>query len=187
MAYEQMIFLRNSNNKLIIQSRWNNRNLSVKPNGECIFATHNQLLWEEFDIESDEKGHVFFISCHTGKVMQCNEAGVVCCDNDNRLEYESWRIIYPHSTLMPTSVQINTIVIATAGAIFCPVLGLISMACVPAAMSTFGTVVAGVGTFHAPFVAGGVAATLQVAGGALLTFPAAAVGGIVGAIVGNKI
>ncbi|EGF77432.1 hypothetical protein BATDEDRAFT_91783 [Batrachochytrium dendrobatidis JAM81] len=37
-------------------------------------------------------------------------------------------------------------------------LGLIESALVPVAMSTFGTVVAGVGALHAPMVAGGCAA-----------------------------
>ncbi len=36
-------------------------------------------------------------------------------------------------------------------------------ALVPVAMSSFRTVVTGVGTVHAPFAAGGIAATLQVA------------------------
>ena len=47
-----------------------------------------------------------------------------------------------------------------------PVLGYLSSAAVPAAMSTFGTVVSGVGTLHA---AGGVAATLQAVGAATTT------------------
>jgi hypothetical protein len=65
-----------------------------------------------------------------------------------------------------------------------PLLGMAAAAAVPAAMSTFGTVVAGVGTIHAPFAAGGVAATLQVAAGTLATTGAVAVGGAVGAAVG---
>lgn len=47
-------------------------------------------------------------------------------------------------------------------------------AAVPAAMSTFGTVVAGVGTVHAPAAAGGIAALLQMAAAAPIGLPVVA-------------
>ncbi|TMW67199.1 hypothetical protein Poli38472_012315 [Pythium oligandrum] len=66
-------------------------------------------------------------------------------------------------------------VLIGAGAVLA--VGLGAAALVPTAMSTFGVVVAGVGTMHA---AGGVAATLQVAASALLSGTAIASGGAVG-------
>ncbi|EQC28033.1 hypothetical protein SDRG_14129 [Saprolegnia diclina VS20] len=57
-------------------------------------------------------------------------------------------------------------------------------AAVPWAMSTFGTVVSGVGTLHA---AGGVAATLQAGSAALWSASAAAVGGSVGGALGGAL
>jgi hypothetical protein len=61
-----------------------------------------------------------------------------------------------------------------------PLMSMAAAAMVPAAMSTFGTVVAGVGTMHASFAAGGVAATLQVGSVALATTEAVAAGGALG-------
>lgn len=45
-AWEQMVIKKIDNGKFIIQSRWNNRNLQVQPNGRCIFENHNNLLWD---------------------------------------------------------------------------------------------------------------------------------------------
>ena len=56
---------------------------------------------------------------------------------------------------------------------------------VPLAMSTFGTVVAGVGTFHAPLTSFGCAAILQASSAALVSGGGAVAGGIVGATVGG--
>ena len=62
------------------------------------------------------------------------------------------------------------------GAAMLPVIGLGADALVPTAMSTFGTVVAGVGTVHASLAAGGCAAILQSTSAALLTTNAALLG-----------
>jgi hypothetical protein len=51
-------------------------------------------------------------------------------------------------------------------------------------MSTFGTVVAGVGTFHAPLTSFGCAALLQASSAALVSGGGAVAGGIAGASVG---
>jgi hypothetical protein len=152
---------------------------------QCVFANHNQQLWEKFEVESDEKGNVYFISCHTGNVMQCNQDGLAWCVNNNRQAWEAWTIIYPHSTSMITSNQVRNISLAATGAIVCPILGLAAGALVPAAMATFGTVVAGVGTFHAPLVAGGGAAMLQATSAALLSVPGVAAGAVAGAGIGS--
>jgi hypothetical protein len=184
LAFEQMILLKTDDGKIIIQSRWNKRNLQVKPSGECVFATHNKMLWEKFDVESGKNGEVYFISCHTGKVMQCNEHGFAWCANENRLEWEAWRIVYPKSIDMMTSGQLMTISLAATGLIMFPVVGLAAGALVPLAMASFGTVVAGVGSFHAPLAAGGCAAILQASSAALLTGQAAAAGAATGAAIG---
>lgn len=184
-ALEQIVLLKTHDGKIIIQSRWNNRNLQVRPSGECVFVNHNQDLWEKFDVECSDDGKVFFISCHTGMVLQCDENGIVRCANKNRESWESWSIIFPETTEMITEGHLLVpVAAAVAGAVLVPVAGLACAAMVPAAMSTFGTVVAGVGTMHASFAAGGVAATLQVASATLATTEAMAVGGAVGAAAG---
>ena len=53
---------------------------------------------------------------------------------------------------------------------------------VPAAMSSFGTVVAGVGTIHTPFVSCRCAAILQASSAALVSGGVSVVGGIVGGL-----
>jgi hypothetical protein len=53
-------------------------------------------------------------------------------------------------------------------------------------MSTFGTVVAGVGTLHAPLIDGGCAALLQASSAALSSGFASVVGGIAGAVLGLR-
>lgn len=62
---------------------------------------------------------------------------------------------------MMTSIQLRLISLTASGTVLFPLLGLAADAMVPVAMSTFGTVVVGVGTFHAPLVSGGCAAILQ--------------------------
>lgn len=74
--------------------------------------------------------------------------------------------------------------VAVGGAVLLPVVGLLAGALVPSAMSSFGTVVSGVGTMHATAAAGGVAATLQTTAATLATAKAAAIGGVAGAAVG---
>ncbi len=71
--------------------------------------------------------------------------------------------------------------LGVAGAVALPVVGVGAGALVPWAMSTFGTVISGVGTIHA---AGGVAATLQATSAALVTTKAAAIGAAIGAAFG---
>ena len=185
-ALEQIILIQTADNKIIIQSRWNGKNIQVQESGLCVFANHNQELWEKFDVECDHDGKVYFISCHTGNVMQCDANGCVKCDNKNRLGWEAWTIVCPETTKMMTSAQLGGIALAAvSGVVLFPMLGLAAEAMVPLAMSTFGTVVAGVGTFHAPLVSGGCAAILQASSAALVSVNAAAVGGVAGATVGT--
>lgn len=184
-AWEQVILLQTHDGKIIIQSRWNNRNLQVRESGERVFENHNQELREKFDVECRDDGSIFFVSCHTGNTLQCDENGIVRCANQNRESWEAWKIIDPETTEMMTSDQLFVpIAAAAAGLILVPVIACTTRALVPAATSTFGTVTPGVGTMHASLAVGGVAATLQVASAALATAEAAAVGGMVGGALG---
>ncbi|KAJ3399420.1 hypothetical protein HDV05_001801, partial [Chytridiales sp. JEL 0842] len=122
--------------------------------------------------------------------MQCNQDGYVWCSNKNRGASEArWTVVYPNNTTMLTSTGLRTISLATTGAVVCLSAGLGASALVPAAMATFGTVVAGVGTMHAPLAAGGCAAFLQASSAALLSVPAVAAcvvaGGVAGAAAGD--
>lgn len=74
---------------------------------------------------------------------------------------------------------------AAVGAVALPAVGSIAGALVPTAMSAFGTVVAGVGTLHAPLAAGGVAAILQANSALLVTTKAAAIGAVAVPVVSS--
>jgi hypothetical protein len=181
-TYERVVLYKTNTGKTIIQSCRDQKNLQVQPSEHCAFANSNQLLWEQFDVEFDAKGHIFFVSCHTKNVMQCNENGIVGCINTNRLGWEAWTII-PFDMLKSNTTARNALVAsacAIGGAVLFPVIGVAAGLMVPAAMSTFGTVVAGVGTFHTPLAAGGCAAVLQYSSAALVTGAGAAAGAFTG-------
>lgn len=183
-AWEQMVLLKTDDDKIIIQSRWNNHNLQVQESGLCVFANQNQDLWEKFDVEMDEKGYIYFKSCHTGNVMQCDGEGFARCVNKNRLASEAWEIINPKTRIMMTSEQLRIVALTAAGVVTVPIIGLTCKASVPAAMSAFGTVVVGVGTLHASAAAGGVAAILQMTAATCLTAPAIIAGALSEAALG---
>ena len=147
--WEQLILLQTDDKKIIIQSRWNGRNLQVQPSGRCVLANHNQEHFEKFDVEVNGEGHIYFISCHTGNLMQCTGNGSVWCVNQNRQSWEAWSSVYPHDTNMMTSTHLKIVSFGAAGLVMGPLAGIVAGALVPAAMSSFGTVVAGVGIFHA--------------------------------------
>ncbi len=88
---------------------------------------------------------------------------------------------------LPTqlSAQLRVISLTATRAVLFPVLGLAAGAMVPLAMPTYGTVVAGVGTFHAPLTSFGCAAVLQASSAALVSGGGAVAGGIAGATVGG--
>ena len=90
---EQLELLRTEDDKVIIQSKWNNRTLQVQPEGRCVFKDHSDKSWEKFEVEFDEYGHVFFINCHTRNVLQCNANGSTQCLSRHRLCWERWRIV----------------------------------------------------------------------------------------------
>ena len=123
-GWEQMILIKTNDDKIIIQSRWNNRNLQVQKSGRCVFANSNQDLWEKFDVEVDDEGKVYFISCHTGNVMQCNHERFAWCSNQNRLSWEAWTIIDPKSEIMMTSRELRVMSLAATGAVVPCVIGM---------------------------------------------------------------
>ena len=144
-GWEQLIFLQTSDKKVIIQSRWNQKNLQVQPSGNCVFANHNQLLWEQFDVEWDDHGEkIFFRSCHTGNYMQCDQNGFVTCANQNKLGWEAWEMIDPTTTEMLTSAQLKEnvenaavavgvlIPIFTEGVVFGALIPFIAAGCLEA-------------------------------------------------------
>jgi hypothetical protein len=189
-AREQLILLKTDDNKIVIQSRWNNKHLQVQDSRRCVFANHNQELWEKFDVESDEDGKVYFISCRTGRYMQCDKNGFVVCVHKKRAGWEAWTIVDAKTIFEPEKAKsffsTPTVVLAcaAAGVAVVPALGLTAGVLVPAAMSTFGTVVSGSGTMHASLAPGGVAATLQASSAAFASTTAVTVGGVVGAAIG---
>jgi hypothetical protein len=73
--------------------------------------------------------------------------------------------------------------LVVGGAVLVPVVGLTAGTLVAPAMATFGTIVAGVGTIHAPLVAGGVAAILQATSVSLISTTGAVVGGLTGGLI----
>jgi hypothetical protein len=82
--------------------------------------------------------------------------------------------------------MLQLILLTVSGAVLPPLVRLAAGMMVPHAMSTFGTVVAGVGTLHAPLIDGGCAALLQASSAALSSGFASVVGGIAGAVLGLR-
>jgi len=76
--------------------------------------------------------------------------------------------------------------LTASGAVLFPLLGIAAGAMIPLAMETFGTVVAGVGTFHAPLTSFGCAAILQASSAALVSGSGAFPGGISGGALSHN-
>jgi len=195
LASEQLILHKTEDDKIIIQSRWNNHNLQVREDGSCYFTNQNQELWGKFDVESNEAGKIYFISCHTRRVLQCNEHGNIHASNENRAEWKLFTVILlvdPDHSMM-TADQLHrgvlrgalTAGLVVGGARLVPFLGLAAGALLPVAMSTFGA--AGVGTSHAPLAAGGCAAILQVSSAAMLSGGGVAAGAVLGGVANAAI
>jgi hypothetical protein len=124
-AWEHLMLIETDDNKIVIQSRWDNKNLQVQDSGQCVFANHNQELWEKFEVELDEDGKVYFISCRTGRYMQCDGDGYVRCVNKKRTGWEAWRIVDQTNTDMMTSARLTTICVTGAAAVLSPTLGAV--------------------------------------------------------------
>ncbi|KAF1781579.1 hypothetical protein GQ600_313 [Phytophthora cactorum] len=48
---------------------------------------------------------LYFVSCHTGLVLQCDEKDIVKCANHYREVWEAWRIVEPRTSSTTTQVQ----------------------------------------------------------------------------------
>jgi len=96
-VYEHMILHRVRDDKVAIESARNGRFLQVRAAGDCVFDPTEPGAWELFTMETDNDCALYFVSCHTGNVLQCDENGVVKCANENRQLCEAWGIVEPRS------------------------------------------------------------------------------------------
>uniref|UniRef100_A0AAV1URI4 Uncharacterized protein n=1 Tax=Peronospora matthiolae TaxID=2874970 RepID=A0AAV1URI4_9STRA len=94
-TFEHVILHHVRDDEVAIQSQHNGRFLHVRTSGECVFGPSDSWDWELFTIEINSECSLFFVSCHTGKVLQCAGQGVVQCANKHRDRWEAWRIIGP--------------------------------------------------------------------------------------------
>ncbi|KAL4168388.1 hypothetical protein KRP22_011790 [Phytophthora ramorum] len=97
-VYEQLMLRRVRDDKVAIQSVRNGRFLQVRASGECVFDPKEPGEWELFTMETDSDCALYFVSCHTGNVLQCDDGNAAKCANQNRLEWEAWRILEPRAT-----------------------------------------------------------------------------------------
>ncbi|KAG7399044.1 hypothetical protein PHYBOEH_009822 [Phytophthora boehmeriae] len=104
-VYEQLILRRVRDDKVAIQSARNDRYLQVRAGGECIFDPKQPGEWDLFTMETDSDCALYFVSCHTGNVLQCDELGVVKCANQNRQLCEAWGIVEPRTTAVVSQPQ----------------------------------------------------------------------------------
>ncbi|CAI5735356.1 unnamed protein product [Hyaloperonospora brassicae] len=97
-SYEHVVLHRIRDDKVAIQSGYNGRFLQVSTSGECVFDPTEPDAWELFTMETNSECSLYFVSCHTGTVLQCDQNGTVQCANSTRKSSKAWRIVEPHST-----------------------------------------------------------------------------------------
>ncbi|KAG7379437.1 hypothetical protein PHYPSEUDO_008581 [Phytophthora pseudosyringae] len=97
-VYEQLVLRHVDDDKVAIQSARNERYLQVRTNGHCVFDSKRVSDQALFDVETDSACSLFFVSCFTGHVLQCDDELVVKCENKTRMESEAWRIVEPRTT-----------------------------------------------------------------------------------------
>lgn len=164
-----------------VRSRDGTRTLFVLPSGRCSFDDERAEIFEV--VEHADIKYLRSISRNHLLQYHSEYGGCFYCLN---LDHEDARTIVFRSDQHGKHIHplVWCISAGVAGAALVPAMGLGAAALVPTAMSTFGTVVSGVGTMHASLAAGGVAATLQASSAALLTTEAAAYGAAIGAALG---
>jgi hypothetical protein len=188
--YKVMELLPGELNTVMIRSVYNDQNLQVEQSGDCTFPNNVQKMSTVFmtlPADPEHRNKVYLVDCLTKIVLECDSKGYVQCIDEDLHERKIWTIIPSETSPVATSYLSTPVVVlacAAAGVAAVPALGLTAGALVPTAMSTFGTVVPGVGTIHASLAAGGVAATLQASSAAFASTTAATVGGVVGATIG---
>ncbi|EGZ10512.1 hypothetical protein PHYSODRAFT_287076 [Phytophthora sojae] len=106
-VYEQLVLRRVRDDKVAIQCARNGRYLQVRASGECVFDPKEPGDWELFTMETDASCALFFVSCHTGNVLQCDDCCVAKCANHNRLHWESWRILEPRTVAAAPTTQVQ--------------------------------------------------------------------------------
>ncbi|CAH0482851.1 unnamed protein product [Peronospora belbahrii] len=104
-VYEQLILHRVRDDKVAIQSGHNGRFLHVRVSGECVFDSTDPGEWERFTMETDSDCALYFVSCHTGNTLQCDDHNVTRCANENRQYWEAWRIVEPRSIATTSQIQ----------------------------------------------------------------------------------
>ncbi|KAG7399049.1 hypothetical protein PHYBOEH_009827 [Phytophthora boehmeriae] len=95
--YEQLMLRRVRGDKVAIQSVRNGRFLHVQSNGVCVFDPLKPGEQELFTMETNAACALFFVSCYTGNVLQCDGNGVAKCANKNRQLWEFWKIAEPRA------------------------------------------------------------------------------------------
>ncbi|CAI5721513.1 unnamed protein product [Hyaloperonospora brassicae] len=105
--YEHVILHRVRDDKVAIQSRRNGRFLQVRTCGECVFDPTEPGDWELFTMETNAECSLYFVSCHTGKVLQCADNGIVQCANQLREYWEAWRIVEPRTSATISPMKEN--------------------------------------------------------------------------------
>ena len=168
-------------NMVHIKSKDGARALRVLPDGRCVFEEEDHEKVEVFEVVEIEDIKYLRSTNRNCILSYHNENyGRFYCLNMDREA--------PTTIVFQNENHIHPLVWCAAagvlGAALLPALGLGAAALVPTAMSTFGTVVSGVGTMHASLAAGGVAATLQASSAALITTEAAAIGATIGTALG---
>ncbi|KAL7686306.1 putative actin-crosslinking [Plasmopara halstedii] len=103
--YEQLFLRRVRKEKIAIQSAHNGRYLQVYTNGDCIFDSKEPGDYELFTIETDLNCALYFVSCRTGNVLQCNSRYHVRCEKKTRLGWEAWKIVEPCTNTITAHVQ----------------------------------------------------------------------------------
>ncbi|GMF21694.1 unnamed protein product [Phytophthora fragariaefolia] len=97
-VYEQVVLRHITDDKVAIQSARNDRFLQVRTNGDCVFDSTRLDDRDLFTMETDVACSIYFVSCFTGNVLQCNDDHSARCENQNRLDWEAWSIVEPRTT-----------------------------------------------------------------------------------------
>ncbi|KAG6587015.1 Phosphatidate cytidylyltransferase [Phytophthora cinnamomi] len=106
-VYEQLVLRRVRDDKVAIHCARNGRFLQVRASGECVFDAKAPGDWELFTMESDASCALFFVSCHTGNALQCDDKCVAKCANGNRQLWEKWRVLEPRSVGAAPTPQVQ--------------------------------------------------------------------------------
>ncbi|KAF1781586.1 hypothetical protein GQ600_1608 [Phytophthora cactorum] len=72
---------------------------------QCVFDPKEPGEWELFTMETDASCALYFVSCHTGNVLHCNDNNDARCANQNRQDWEAWRIVEPRTSATTNQMQ----------------------------------------------------------------------------------